>query len=171
MKTTMKTNIRTSIYLSLAAILWTAALAGPALAAERLVPFSGSLQAHESIIFEGPPPGTLVVSGSGDGIATHLGRFTLTWAFRVNVADGTGSGTETYIAANGDQLFTSVAGSSEPTDTPGVFRIVEIQTILGGTGRLANAQGSFVVERLTDLNTGFTSGSFRGTMTSPGSAK
>jgi len=167
----MKTNIRISIYLSLAAILWTAALADPAGAAEKLVPFSGSLQAHEPFVFEGPPPGTLVVSGSGDGIATHLGRFTLTWAFRVNVADGTGAGTVTFIAANGDQLFTTSVGSSEPLDTPGVFRIVEIQTILGGAGRLANAKGSFVVERLTDLNTGFTSGSFHGTMTSPGSAK
>lgn len=171
MKTTMKTNVRTRIYLSLAAILWTAALAGSAVAGEKLMPFSGSLQAHEPFVFEGPPPGTLVVSGSGSGIATHLGRFTLTWAFRVNVADGTGAGTVTFIAANGDQLFTSASGSSEPTDTPGVFRIVEIQTILGGTGRFANATGSFAVERLTDLNTGFTSGSFHGTITSPGASK
>ena len=141
----------------------------PVWAAEKLVPFSGTLQAAEAATF--PSPGTLVADGSGGGIATHLGRFTLTWKFTVNLADGTGSGPVRFIAANGDEIFYTAKGASEPTSTPGVFRIVEVQTITGGTGRFANAKGSFIVERLTDLNTGFTSGSFSGTITSPGSAK
>src|SRR5437867_5013609 len=90
--------------------------------------------------------------------------------FTVNLADGTGSGPVHFIAANGDAIFTMAAGESEPTSTPGVFRIVEIRTITGGTGRFANAKGSITVERLTDLNTGFTSGSFHGTITSTRSA-
>ena len=113
----------------------------------------------------------IVVDGSGSGIATHLGRFTLTWNFIVNLADGTGSGPVSFIAANGDVVFITALGQSEPTDTPGVFHIVEIQTITGGTGRFAGAQGSFIVDRLIDLNTGFTSGSFHGTITSPGAAR
>ncbi len=164
----MKITMRNGGYLPMAAILLTAALAGPAVAAEKLVPFSGSLQAQESITF--PGAGTLLADGTGGGIATLLGRFTLTWHFTVNLADGTGSGPVRFTGANGDEIFMTAAGTSEPTDTPGVFRITEIQTIVGGTGRFAGAKGSFTVERLTDLNTGFTSGSFHGTITSPGSA-
>src|SRR5580765_6761982 len=156
----MQTIQKKTIYLPMAAMLLIAASTGSAAAAEKPVPFSGSLQAVEISVFQGPPPGILLVDGSGSGIATHLGQFTLTWKFTVNLADGTGSGPVHFIAANGDAIFTTAAGVSEPTSTPGVFRIVEIQTISGGTGRFANAKGSFTVERLTDLNTGFTSGSF-----------
>jgi hypothetical protein len=166
--TNMKTIMKTSIYLPMAAMFLTAALTRPAVADDKLVPFSGSLQAHESATF--PVPGTLLADGSGGGIATLLGRFTETWLFTVNTAAGTGSGPVHYIAANGDDIFTTSVGQSQPTDTPGVFRIVEIQTIIGGTGRFAGAKGSFTVDRLTDLNTGFTSGSFHGTITSPGAA-
>ena len=60
----------------------------------------------------------------------------------------------------------TAVGQSEPTSTPGVFRIVEIQTVTGGTGRFSGAKGSFTVERLIDLTTGLTSGSFHGTITS-----
>ena len=165
----MKTNMKTSSYLPMAAILLTVALAGRAAADDKLVPFKGSLQAHESVTF--PGPGTLVADGSGEGIATHLGRFTLTWHFTVNTVAGSGTGPVHYIAANGDSIFTTAVGQSEPTSTPGVFHIMEVQTVTGGTGRFANATGSFIVERLTDLNTGFTSGSFHGGITSPGSAK
>ena len=143
-------------------------VAGSSAWAGEQVPFSGSLQAHEAVVSQGP--GTFVTDGSGGGIATHLGRFTLTWEFTVILADGTGSGPVRYIAANGDQVFMTAVGQSEPTGTPGVFRITEIQIITGGTGRFAGAKGSFTVERLVDLTTGFTSGSFHGTITSPGSA-
>ena len=74
------------------------------------------------------------------------------------------------IAANGDSIFTTIVGQGQPTDTPGVNRIAEINTITGGTGRFAGAVGSFTVERLVNLSTGFTSGSFHGTITSPGAA-
>ena len=166
----MTTIMRNSINLPMAAILLTAALAGPAVAADKLVPFSGSLHAKESVVFQGAPPVTFLADGSGGGIATHLGRFTLTWKFTVIIADGTGSGPVHFIAANGDEIFTTAVGTSEPTSTPGVFHITEVQTITGGTGRFANAKGNFIVERLTDLNTGLTSGSFHGTITSPGAA-
>src|ERR1700686_2685111 len=110
-KTDMRTIMRNSIYLPMAAILLTAALAGPAVANEEFVPFSGTLQAQE-IIAPGPLPGTILADGSGRGIATHLGRFTLTWKVTVNLADSRGSGTVHYIAANGDDIFIPAVGSS-----------------------------------------------------------
>jgi len=170
-KTTMKTIMRTSIYLPVAAMLLTTALAGAAVAADKLVPFSGSFQGRETDIFQGPPPGTLAVNGSGGGIATHLGQFSLTWQLTVNLANASATGSFTFTAANGDSIFTMISGQAEPTDTPGVVRIVEINTVTGGTGRFEGAKGSFTVDRLLDLNTGLTSGSFHGTITSPGSAK
>jgi hypothetical protein len=170
-KTNLESIRKSTIQLPMIAMLVMAAFTGSAAAAGKLVPFSGSLQALEHSVFQGPPPGTLLVDASGSGIATHLGQFTLTWNFVVNLADGTGSGPVSFIAANGDAVFTTTFGRSEPTDTPGVFHIVEIQTITGGTGRFTGAHGSFIVDRLTDLNTGLTSGSFHGTMTSPGAAR
>jgi hypothetical protein len=169
----MKTIIRNGSCLPMAAILLTAALASPAVAEDKLVPFSGSLHAEEKSVFQGPPPGTLLADGSGGGIATHLGRFTATWKFTINLADGTGTGPVHFIAANGDEIFSTSVGVGVPTSTPGVVRIVEVQTITGGTGRFADAKGSFIVERLADLNHEpvLTSGSFHGTITSPGSAK
>ena len=168
----MRTLTKTGISVAMAVLFLGGAVAGPAAAepkGETQVPFSGSLQAHEAVVSEDPGI-SFVTDGSGDGIATHLGRFTLTWEFTVILADGTGSGPARYIAANGDQIFMTAVGQSEPTATPGVFHIVEIQTITGGTGRFAGAQGSFIVDRLIDEATGLTSGSFHGTITSPGAA-
>ena len=131
----MKPSTRTAINLAVAAMFLTGALAGPVVAAgkgeKKQVPFSGSVQGRENDVFQGPPPGTLLVDGNGKGIATHLGRFTLAWSVTVNLANGTGTGSAQLIAANGDIIYTTLVGQAEPTDTPGVNRIVEINTITG----------------------------------------
>jgi hypothetical protein len=44
----------------------------------------------------------------------------------------------------------------------------EVMTITGGTGRFADATGSFTLERVINLSTGVSSGSFSGTISSPG---
>ena len=163
--------MKASISLVVAAMLLTAVLAVPA-AAQKQVPFKGSLQGHETDTPEGgPPPTTLSVDGNATGIASHVGQFSFSYQLTVTLADGTATGSAQLIAANGDSIYTTVAGSSEMTATPGVFSITEINTITGGTGRFSGAQGSFTIERLINLATGFTSGSFHGTITSPGAAK
>jgi len=55
-------------------------------------------------------------------------------------------------------------GLGVPTDIPNVIHIVEINTITGGTGRFAGAQGNFVVDRMVNLTTqpAITFGSFQG---------
>jgi hypothetical protein len=169
-KINTKSVMKASIALAVAAMLLTAALAVPAVA-QKQVPFKGSLQGHETDTPEGgPPPTTVNVDGSATGIATHVGQFSFSYHLTVILADGTATGSAQLIAANGDSVFTTVAGSSEPTATPGVLSITEIDTITGGTGRFAGAQGSFTVDRLVNQATGFTSGSFHGTITSPGAA-
>jgi hypothetical protein len=164
MKTVMRSNICV-----LAAMIVAATLA--VAASHKQVPFKGSLQGQEIDTPQGgPPPTTLSVDGNTTGIATHVGQFSFSYQLTVTLANGTATGSAQLIAANGDSIFTTIVGQGEPTDTPGVNRIVEINTITGGTGRFAGAAGSFTVERLVSLATGFTSGSFHGTITSAGAA-
>ena len=166
----MNTLLRSGMYLPMAAMILVA-IAVP-MTAQDQVPFKGSIQGHEIDTPQGgPPPTTLKVAGSATGIGTHVGQFSFTYQLTVTLANGTATGSAQSIAANGDSIYSTVAGSSERTATPGVSSITEINTITGGTGRFAGAQGSFTVERLINQITGLTSGSFHGTITSPGAAK
>ena len=169
-KTNAQPVMKASVSLVVAAMLLTAVLAVTA-AAQNQVPFKGSLQGHESDTPEGgPPPTTLNADGNTTGIATHVGQFSFTYQLTVTLATATATGSGHLVAANGDSIYTTIAGTLEVTSTPGVDSITEINTITGGTGRFAGAQGTFTVERLINLATGFTSGSFHGTITSPGAA-
>jgi hypothetical protein len=54
------------------------------------------------------------------------------------------AGTNTYVAANGDRLFTTIAGTSSMT-SPTESEVIIVDTITGGTGRFADASGTFTV--------------------------
>ena len=140
----------------MAAMILTVALAVPA-AAQQQVPFKGAMQGYD-VDTPGPSPGTVVVTTSGTGVATHLGQFSFTQQNTVNLVAKTSAGSARWVAANGDSIDTTVAGSAEPTSTSGVFSITEVHTITGGTGRFAGVQGSFTVERLQSGITFLTSG-------------
>jgi hypothetical protein len=158
--------------LRLVAILLTLALARLA-AAEKQVPFNGSLHGQETDTMQGNPPQQLLVDGTVTGLVTHVGRFTLHYNVTVSLPAGSSTGSAELTAANGDMIFTTIVGQGEPVvGTPDLNRIVEINTITGGTGRFAGAAGSFTVERLVQLTSqpAPTSGSFHGTITSPGAA-
>jgi hypothetical protein len=147
----------------------TAATVGPALAqaqrgtpaANRQVPFKGSVQAHETYDLQFP---TLFVDAIGTGTATHLGRFTVTYQVEVDLVTGGGPASIVLVAANRDAIFATGSGQGSPTEDPDIASIVETYTITGGTGRFAGAAGSFTVQRLVNLVTGITSGSFDGTI-------
>jgi hypothetical protein len=163
----MKITKRSNIYLPMAAMILTAALAMTAVA-QNQVPFKGAMQGNDTdTAFTNT---TVTVLTVGTGVGTHVGQFSFTQQITVNFADGTNTGSAHWIAANGDSFDTTIAGSGEPTDTPGVISITEIHTITGGTGRFAGAQGSFTMERMASGITFLTSGSFHGTVTSPGAA-
>ena len=104
------------------------------------------------------------VDTTGTGVATHLGLFTVTWEFTVNLLNGAGIGSAHFIAANGDSVFTESLGQGDPTETPDISRVVERHTITEGTGRFAGATGYFTLERLVNTATGDTAGSFNGTI-------
>ena len=98
---------------------------------------------------------------TGEGKATQMGRFTITARFNVTPPPVNATGTATWTASNGDQLFTSTAGTAViafPTAT-----ITETHTITGGTGRFAAASGTLSVERVLNIQ------SLRSTATVTGS--
>jgi hypothetical protein len=157
----MKSIMKSILGLQMTAMFLTAALAGPA-AAEKEVPFKGSVQAVETYDVQFP---TLFVDTTGTGVATHLGLFTVTWEFTVNLLNGAGIGSAHFIAANEDSVFTESFGQGNPTkEDPDVSFIKEMHTITGGTGRFADATGGFTLERLVNTVTGVTAGSFSGTI-------
>ena len=73
----MKTTTRSNIYLPMAAMILTAALAVPA-AAQQQVPFKGTFQGSDTVT----PPATIATAATGTG--THLGQFSFTHVLTVN---------------------------------------------------------------------------------------
>jgi hypothetical protein len=124
------------------------------------VPFKGSLDGTVVVTPVDPPFFNVVITASGE--ATHLGRFSLVVPHLVNFATAEGEGNFTFTAANGDTLTAHFTGTAD-TSTP-VFAIVEHATITGGTGRFANAAGSFTARRSYDPAAQTTTGTFDGTI-------
>jgi hypothetical protein len=171
----MKTKTRSKFYLPVAGIILTVAVAFTA-AAQSQVPFKGTFQGFDSFI----PPGT--ISGIITGNGTLVGQFSSTSL--VNAGPSGGAGTAHWVSANGDSIDTTVVASGEhvdmapcqvagaqPEDT--YFKVTSIQTIIGGSGRFAGAQGSFTQTVYHDVvprgdGTNGTCGSYSGTITSPG---
>lgn len=121
--------------------------------------FKGQMLGRESRVVQGA---ILAVDGWATGVATHLGEISIKWKVTVNLADGSGQGTARYTTANGDQLETTIVGQGTPLTVPGLIKIVEINTVVKGTGRFANARGSFVMERLVNFSSAWTGGVFKG---------
>jgi hypothetical protein len=127
-----------SLVLAVAALSPAAAL-GAAKGTDR--PLKGTLTAtaHDNL-------STGTATADGTFLFTHLGKGT----FHLD-ATGTGitgntftaTGTTTFVAANGDRLFTTF--TSTGTFTPAENTTVE--TITGGTGRFADASGTFTTAR------------------------
>ena len=79
----------------------------------------------------------------GSGPLSHLGAVTSSDQLQFALVGPNGfsfTGTATIVAANGDELFTTVSGTG--TLGPPVQNMV-VNTITGGTGRFADASGTF----------------------------
>jgi hypothetical protein len=125
------------------------------------LPFHGTLEASDTDTISFP---FLSVHLTGTGNATHLGHYTATFDFRVDLRTPTSPavGSFTLTAANGDTIFGDLLGRASISN--GIATVVETATITGGTGRFADATGSFTVARTVVQATGLSSGSFDGTI-------
>jgi hypothetical protein len=162
----MKILTRSNIYLSLTAMILIATLSVAGAAQQQPVHFKGNFQGADTD-GPGPLPNTITVDTQGTGLGTHLGQFKFSQTLVVDFS-GSDSGTATLEAANGDTIYVSITGQGYPTNTPFVFDVWETWTITGGTGRFAGSQGTAFVNRVADGPHLSTSGSFDGTITSPG---
>ena len=146
----------------IAATFLTLALSSPAVNAGR-VPFNGTWEANEVSTLFGDPPIGFFSSGQGTLTSTELGPLALYLTNLVDLATNDGIGLTRLIDADGDSIFAYGTGHADPvTPDPPVFHITETYTVTGGTGRYANARGSFAVDRTIDLSTGDSSGTFNG---------
>ena len=123
------------------------------------IPFKGSLQSNESYSTIFP---TLFVTATGSGEATLLGQITIHYQTKVNLSDLSQSGSVSFAGIYGDSLLAKGFGQAIEDRTPGLFGVVEIYTITGGTGRFARASGSLTLRRRVSVTTGTSSGSFEG---------
>ena len=133
-----------------------ASIAVSAVAAE--TPFKGTANAVETSVLVFP---IASVTRDGTGTATYLGKYTSHVTLQVNVLTARATGAATFTAANGDTLTTTVDGRSTLI-APGVLSIVEVYTITGGTGRFADATGTFTGEIIVTQATGASTGTFSG---------
>jgi len=182
----MKTITKTKIYLPIAAMILTAALANPAAAQTSCADyapgcFKGIFQgqdAHDTNL----PPGatTVLIRTVANGIGTHFNQFLLVREVTGNLVTGEDTGSAQWVAANReDSIYTTVAGNAVPDFPGGVLKVEETHTITGGTGRFTGAQGSIKVTLFHkfqpsgvagSFQTHDISGSFQGTITFPSAA-
>src|SRR3954447_20995124 len=119
----MKSITRSSIFLPVAAMILTTALAVP-VAAQKLVPFAGTMRQGQDVdIAGGPPPITVVVQASGTGIGSLLGQFSFTQVSTVNFVNNTSSGSGQWMAADGDSIYTTLAGAGAELVPPNLISI------------------------------------------------
>jgi hypothetical protein len=134
------------------------------------VPFEGTFTGSPTLISFTIDYPIVHQTSTQQGLATHLGLFTWTGSLVADISPffmpGTGNvhgtGTSTWTAANGDQIFTSQEGD---LIAPAFTHEFEHHTVLGGTGRFEGETGSFTVLRSGDV------GTIDGIISSPGSNK
>ena len=123
--------------------------------------------------FDGRGVGTvqgpnLLITESGRGTASFLGRFVYNMKATVDLPTGLGNGTFQFVTANGDSLNGSYVSRAEGTDATRIGYVVFLVRITGGTGRFQGVTGTLSVDYLTDessIPNPFSSGSFVGTLT------
>jgi hypothetical protein len=129
------------------------------------VQFRGSITTADQAVIAPP---FLLATGTGEGTATHLGRFTATYEATANLATSAATGTYRFTAANGDLLVATFVGSAVAIE-PGLERFTEVLTIVSGTGRFAAAAGTITMVRLVSINyaagTSTATGSMEGEIT------
>jgi hypothetical protein len=136
---------------------------------ERTVPFEAHYDFH---VVSGPvEPCTGSTNartyGAGEGVGTHLGRFTVTASQCALPGGITADGRGTYAAANGDRLYFTYSGHNSRQGLAVTFTLSG--TFVGGTGRFEGATGSATSIGAIDLSTGKAWADWVGQISSVGS--
>lgn len=98
-------------------------------------------------------PGLLHQVDTGTCHGTHIGRAQITSDKIIDVVNGTQTLDITFVAANGDELRGTGAGTNSPVG-PGLVAFTATLTFTGGTGRFADASGQATITGQADLAAG-----------------
>jgi hypothetical protein len=125
-------------------------------------PFSG-----KCVLTFSPPPFPLTPVFQSTDIGTcqfsELGETAFFGVQQINLAAGTQSGQRTFTAANGDILRVTHVGTSTPIG-PGLVSFQATATVVGGTGRFANATGQIRGWGVANLATRTSVAAFEGSV-------
>jgi hypothetical protein len=139
--------------ITLAATLLCAALFALPAAAAVSVPITLNYTGTFKVTPGSPSPCDGVpITDTVTGTGSHLGQLTATYPHCVNFAANMFSGTATFTAANGDQLFVDLEGSAEDPTCTTDCAVTFTGTITGGTGRFESASGSLTGTGTVDLD-------------------
>ena len=154
--------LATAVALLTAASLSTSALAGN----DR--PISGQFTVGVVPVEQRCGPNALTIGFEGTGIATHLGRMTGQGSNCTSFSLATGAvgiwdGVATFVAADGSSFTVRYEGV-QAAPVAGVALAVTTNTIVSGTGRFEDVEGSWSQSGELDFTTGVFHGSFAGSI-------
>src|SRR5687768_17602782 len=121
--------------------------------------FKGTIQSKETYSTVSP---TMYVTGNGSGEAAQLGPFTVSYHVEQNLLDLSETESAHFAGTNGDSLQAKGVRQAMEDRTPGMYNVIEIYTITGGTGRFAGASGTFTLKRLVSVTAGVAASTFEG---------
>ena len=113
------------------------------------VPFKGIYRTKATL-------GQTMITNTGEGRATHLGKSTITAIH--TYPNPNFNGTVEFVSASGAKLVGELNGTSQPPDANGIARFSGDVVITGGTDRFANASGHLDVKGWVNFSTADLSG-------------
>lgn len=152
---------------SLALIVQAPLTAAPKKGGVKLVPFKGKWTGQSLDSTPTEDPNVVEETAEGGGNATHLGRYTMDASATSTLDSQTATGEHVFTAANGDQVFATFSGEFVTGDDGLIDGVVDA-TIVGGTGRFATSTGYYTFRVTTNPETGISSATFTGKISSPG---
>ena len=148
--------------LSFLLLLGRTALAAPAAEATTKytrLQFKGTAQSPE--VYDASYP-IMSRSASGSGIATELGQFTLTYHGQIDFTDLSTVESAEFLGVNGNSIKAVGVGQATESATEGIYDLLQIYKITGGTGRFSGAKGTITMNRIVNFASGLTSSTFEG---------
>lgn len=159
MKSLLVSALTLILLVPLARTAFAAPLTEPVSAQTTRLAFQGSMESSEAYSTILP---TRYVTANGSGESPQLGHFTVSYHTEVNLLDLSEAESVELTGSYGDSLQAKGTGQAIEDRTPGMYNVVEVYTITGGTGRFSGASGTFTLKRLVSVTVGLASSTFEG---------